>query len=425
MTDQTREQLPAHTTPTWEMELLVSGATIFGLLQLPGFLDRSYYRAVNLSSEAYASLLMPLWLYAKVAVVTLLLTFLLHLCLRGFWVALVGMSSAFPGGVRWDRLGLGPIARERFAVQGDPIPAAIERADNRATRVFGVGFGFAMMMLLPLVLVVLAIVLSLLLGAVLGKAYPMQILLALVALAVLPWALASVLDRRFGERLGQRPAWRRAIGGVAEFYGRRGFGPPTTPLMALFVSHAGRPRFVGTAIAVILPVALVIVMQAAFARGQTPLGFRLAVSGKQTFSPFASPGAFYADQRSEAWTLLPLPYIPSRVVEGPYLELFIPFIARRHDAALQHACPAALGRGQDHRARLQCLASMTAIQLDGKAVAVPLLESTDPVTGQPGLLAMLPVRGLAPGQHELSLSEPDWSPDDDEAPRRYRIPFWR
>ena len=29
------DAIPAKTTPTWEMELLLSGATVFGLLQLP------------------------------------------------------------------------------------------------------------------------------------------------------------------------------------------------------------------------------------------------------------------------------------------------------------------------------------------------------------------------------------------------------
>ena len=40
----TNDERPAQTTPTWEMELLVSGATIFGLLQLPTLLDRAYFR---------------------------------------------------------------------------------------------------------------------------------------------------------------------------------------------------------------------------------------------------------------------------------------------------------------------------------------------------------------------------------------------
>jgi hypothetical protein len=97
--DEIREQLPAKTTPTWEMELLVSGATIVGLLQLPDLLDRLYFRVINLSPQAYYAVLTPLWVYTKVTVATLVLTFLTHICLRGYWVALVGMASVYPGGI--------------------------------------------------------------------------------------------------------------------------------------------------------------------------------------------------------------------------------------------------------------------------------------------------------------------------------------
>ena len=33
------DQLPRHPTPTWEVELLISGVAVFAMLQLPGWLD--------------------------------------------------------------------------------------------------------------------------------------------------------------------------------------------------------------------------------------------------------------------------------------------------------------------------------------------------------------------------------------------------
>ena len=36
-----RDGIPRGTTPTWEMELLLSGATVFGLVALPSQLDRN------------------------------------------------------------------------------------------------------------------------------------------------------------------------------------------------------------------------------------------------------------------------------------------------------------------------------------------------------------------------------------------------
>ena len=50
----TASELPKDTTPTWEMELLVSGATIVGLLQLPELLARAHFRTLNLRSSRVA-----------------------------------------------------------------------------------------------------------------------------------------------------------------------------------------------------------------------------------------------------------------------------------------------------------------------------------------------------------------------------------
>lgn len=420
--------LPPRTTPTWEMELLISGATIFGLLQLPALIDHAYFRAVNLSPQTYAALMMPLWLYAKIGVVTLVLTFIAHLCLRGYWVALVGLDSVYPGGIRWDRLGLGPIARQRFASDAPPMPELIERADNRATRVFGVGFSFAMLMLALVLLVSLALLVGMVADLLFGQGAVLRTLFSVIALVLGPWILATILDRRLGDRISRSPVLRSVVGGVASFYGRLGLGPRSNPLMALFASHAGRLRFAGLVIVVLLPVATVIIAQASMARGQLPFGLDPGVSGSDPFSTSASPADFYADQRREALAVLPLPFIPSRLSEGDYLPLFVPFIPRLHGAALSLACPRALtgtGRGRDARPRLDCIAGMLAIELDGIAVTTPLEATSDPESGQPGVLAMLPVATLAPGRHEITLNEPDRRGLDGATPRRYRIVFWR
>jgi hypothetical protein len=424
MNESEHERVPAHTTPTWEMELLVSGATIFGLLQLPTLLDHGYFRFYNLLPGAYARLVMPLWLYSKIAVVTLVLTFITHLCLRGYWVALVGMNSVYPGGIRWDRLGLGPIARERFRAHGDDMPSVIERADNRATRVFGIGFSFAMMMLVPLVLALVAVATSVALSAAFGGEYTASVLMAIVLIVVVPWMVVAVADRRFAAQIARSPGLARVLGAVTGLYGRMGLSPRSNPLAALISSHAGRMRFGLLAALVLLPMAMLIGVQASTKRGQLPFGLNFGLSTGDPFSTTTSPNAYYADERGDGFAVTPLPHIRSRVVEGPYLEVFVPFITRLHGTALPLACPGLGDPDRDGRLRLGCLARMIALQVDGVPVAVPLDASTDASTGQPGMLAMIPVGALAPGRHELSLNELD-SRERGAKPRRYRIAFWK
>lgn len=417
MNEQARDQVPAKTTPTWEMELLVSGATIVGLLQLPAVMDRLYFRTANLSPQDYLSVLSGLWMYSKVTVTTLVLTFLVHLCLRGYWVALVGMASVYPGGIHWDRLGLGPIAREHFAAKGS-IDDAIERADNRATRVFGVGVAVAMLMAGLSAAVLLALASAVAVDAFFGEGYAHTVFGIVIALIALPWALLSAIDRRFGGRWLDAAGKNPALGAIAGWSA----GPRANPLIALFRSHVGRTKFATIMLLILMTVFVLVFAQIRLARGNLPFGLSAGFSGTDPES--SSPAAFYEDERGDPWSMVPLPHIRSRTVDGPYVQLFIPFIPRLQGRDLPDACPELRhAGGADARLRMDCLGRVTALQLDDVPVAIALEATTDAATGQPGMLAMVPVGSLPSGRHELSLNSPDHPRGG--APQRYRIPFWK
>jgi len=103
-------------------------------------------------------------------------------------------------------------------------------------------------------------------------------------------------------------------------------GPRSNPLAALIASQAGRKRFALVAVLVILPVATAIGLQATANRGQLPFDFNSGLSAGDPFSTSTSPNAYYADERGDGFAVTPLPYIPSRVVEGPYLQVFVPYV---------------------------------------------------------------------------------------------------
>lgn len=417
--------IPERTTPTWEMELLVSGATIFGLLQLPALIDRVFFRVLNLSPDGYEGLLTPLWMYSKIAVVTLVLTFVVHLCLRGYWVALVGMDSVYPGGIRWEKLERGALARAGNQRRAPGMASIIERADNRATSVFGIGFGFAMVLLIPITLVLVALGLGLATDLAFGPGHMSQVLLIFMCLAVVPWVLARQLDRSLGERLDPGKGLGRRISAVLGFYSRLGMGRGSNPLVGLFVSHEGRGRASLVALVLVGPVMAGLLLQIWVGRGHSPLDYFVGISAEDATSPNNSPPAFYADLGTPDLVEIPLPHIPSRIAQGPYVELFIPLLPRFHGQAMQSACPQAMAAKvgpQATQARLQCLATLTDIRLDGQSLNLPLLASTDSKSQQPGVLAMVPVVSLAAGQHEISLARPSRT---GRSPTRYRIVFWK
>jgi len=424
MSEAERERLPEKTTPTWEMELLVSGATIFGVLQLPELIDRGYFRAMNSMPQDYILLVTGLWLYGKLGVITAALTFLAHLCLRAYWVAIVGLNSVYPGGIRWDALRLGPLDRERLATQPpqEQIAAAIERADNRATNVFGAGVAMAMMMLAPVFLVLLAIMVALVVQGLFGEGWALTCFWVVGLVWVVPRMLLPRIDRRFGAAIMASPRLRRAFTAVNGAYGRIGLGTRNNPLLGLFASHVGRARFMWTIALVFLPVAMVIVFANA---GRMPFGLFGGFPGTNRYSEASSPVAFYADQRRNAREMLPAPHIPSRVVSGQYLEVFVPFVPRLHGPAMRATCAGQQDAATRDRARLDCLARLIALRIDGAAVTVPLDASTDPDSDEQGVVAMIPVAALAPGRHELSLNHPEHLAPDGGTTLRYRIPFWK
>jgi hypothetical protein len=133
----------------------------------------------------------------------------------------------------------------------------------------------------------------------------------------------------------------------------------------------------------------------------------------------------YDSLRGEA-TLDPQPFIADPVVGGPYLKLFVPYIPRRHNAAMARSCPEALPNvNADGEAALACLARLQPLTLDGKAITVPWLATRDPKSGQRGMVVMIAVAGLAEGRHELSLMPVPRAEASTAPVKAIRIPFWK
>lgn len=66
-----RDQLPQHTTPTWEVELLISGVAVFAMLQLPVWLDRQMFALTPRLDTDLAGVVLPLYVYLKSAALIL------------------------------------------------------------------------------------------------------------------------------------------------------------------------------------------------------------------------------------------------------------------------------------------------------------------------------------------------------------------
>lgn len=428
--DDSASRLPRHTTPTWEVELLISGVTVFAMLQLPGWLDDRLFALLPRFGSEWSSPLEMMYMYAKSAAVILALTFMLHLLLRAHWIAQVGMHSVFPGGIRWDRLRIGPVQREvdekRF---GDP-GATIERADNRATIVFAIGVQLATSLL----------AISLLLGIVYAVAVAALLLLDLdfemfdvfglcALMTVVPFMLAPLVDRGCGARLKAGGRLRRALAAVFRGYAHVGMSR-SSGAMAVLSSHGGerRTNVISTAIIMVAITGVILTLSTL----KDPEGFgAYSLMPVSQDLPARAVDAMHYDGLRDPSRDPAVPYVQAMTITSPYLRLIVPYQPGDDDAALRRNCPKALSLRDEARAvaTLDCLQRVHAVMLDGKPLASLRYElGSDARTDRPALLAMVDVRALAPGRHELRVARAADHDDDereDKPKADWTIPFWR
>lgn len=206
--------LPKQTTPTWEMELLISGASVFALLQLPDALNHFFLNLqIQIHDHFLNAILLPLFLYAKVAVVILAITFLLHLVSRAYWVGLIGLNSVFPGGPSIEHMQNGPLYSAHLRRTLNETPdQLIDRADNRATIIFGFGVGLTLMVLMPVIFIGGASLLVLLLRPLIASETAFWgVIWAFMTTIILFALVPSLLDKVFGSRIKPDSILGRAI----------------------------------------------------------------------------------------------------------------------------------------------------------------------------------------------------------------------
>ncbi|MEQ8329792.1 MAG: hypothetical protein RH859_04935 [Longimicrobiales bacterium] len=404
---------------THEVELIISAGLLFGLLQVPGSLDQ-WFDGLNLrlvGSPWVAAFVA--WYYTKLIVYTLILSFGMHICARAYWVGLLGLDSAFPDGIQWERLRYGPLAKSTYREVLPSIPTLARRADRFCSSIFSMAF-----------LVVLIFALSIVLSAVVG----------VVALAVTTWVLPSVpvgavwlsvmaaigaipvvsvtIDRLAKGRIdpagGAGRALRRIIATSTRWTGGRLFLSIQFTLFSNLRARVVWPMYVGTLVLLLV----------------TFMGGEAVRSGTFVVSPSAllpeRPGGrsvdtrYYADTRGST-TGTDAPFIQSEIVAGPYVRIEVPLVARRHGERLAALCPdleplSASGIVSSRMTReppapeamdavLACVGGLWEATLDGLPVHIEWDFRSEAGRGVTGVVGYLPTAGMEPGAHVLELAE--------------------
>ncbi|HWS27110.1 MAG TPA: hypothetical protein VN259_11140 [Xanthomonadales bacterium] len=437
---QTEEifQVPKDTTPTWEVELLLSGALVFSMLQVPGLLDEAIaaLRPRLTGSLNYGGFM--LYFYLKITSYALIATFVLHLSSRAIWVAALGLRSVYPGGVDWDKLSRGPIYLEYAQRTTQTLDQMIDRADNRASLVFAFGLLLVLMSLAIMAFTIALVAIGGLLGPLLlNDGDGTWLTMILVGAFVVPTLLATLIDRRWGARIPVTHWLAGAIRGVYRSSAMLVWGRFTNPIMLTFFSRMGITRSNVMMMGALYSLMAVVLVEFLLRAGVIALPGESFLPAKPAEREMRAIN--YAESRSQRDALEGQPYIPGEIVRGPYLRLFVPYLPRRIEPVIERDCPAAAiavtGANEVERqnaaklrtdAVLDCAAStLHPVTLNGAPITDLRYDiAEDPVSGLRGFVAMIDVRELPRGRHELVVAKPIRL-DREEQPEPAIIPFWR
>lgn len=300
---------------TSELELLITGGVLFALFQLVGVVDAAFLRLyLNLGGTLLIGAVVA-YEYAKLILYTLIVTFVAHLALRAWWVALVGIHVAFPAGPRWERLRYGPAALELYRERLPPVPRLRRSADTLASVVFASGLALAAVFAVSVMAIVVLGALAWLLHLAVPSLPIQRAFLIVLAPVLALTLLTTLIDRLWGARVLASPRaslLRGAVGWSARLSGAAAYLPITQVLSS---NLPKRRVHAGFALGILLVVSLFIGRDLLFSLGTLSFDshrFLPAQPAAEGFDPH-----YYESYREAVGQDWRLPSVPPRSPLAP------------------------------------------------------------------------------------------------------------
>ena len=433
---------------TWELELLVSGAVLFLLSQVPAPLDQAYHRLDPLLGETSGLVAFMGFYYLKLVVYTLVVAFGVHLATRAFWVALVGLDSVFPRGVRWDRLRMGPHTKRVYRSVLPSVRELIVGSDAIASVIFAAAFMVVGIFAVSVVTFLVLVAAVMLLFWLTPLEFDGDLLLLVTAAVVVVGALGfQILDRVVGPRVpptGRIARLLRRMAAVqARVFGLEIYGPVQ---FTLFSQIGSRRAAVGLGVFVAGLVGYFVANDIILSRGTVEYAATGAIPIRA--GPLGVDPVHYEEYRAGAAPGAMDPFVPTLPREtlgadDVWVRLFIPFRPSADREAMAATCPAVEAPGGLRRVRegsppdsalpglqagLRCIAELWVVTLNGDPVPADPVFYRHPDSGLRGVARFIDTRDLAPGRHVVRVTRapgPTWPADSDRGPPTYDILFWR
>lgn len=422
---------------TRELELLISVALVFALLQLPTVLDNWWNRtSIHVGGQAFGTVF-TMYYVGKLVSYGLIVAIGSHVLLRGFWVAVMSLRSVYPL-VNREKLDQGPLLQKFYDSRLMTLDQLEVRVDRVAASIFGFVFLFLLIFVMLAAWAAVAWTLAFLATLITGdNRMVMPVIVGSFVVYIALQSFVATVDKASKKR-PISPRMESAALRVMLWMYYVTFNFVYAPVFFTFASHSSKRRVSMMLVSFLYAMVAVFMFSVFYARG---------IFGYDSY--------IYYPMRAAAHQLRPIHYdnlrgadvvanepsIQSDIVEGPYLRLFIPYDAREDNERMRVLCPDvtplhAEGFFVSRRAKLPeprvaqlaaCFDRVYQIALDGRPLQKPgFVFYRHPSGGVAGRLALVPIGSLTAGQHLLTVRHtPLPNVKDDEKADEFFIPFWR
>ena len=251
--DRERHGIAGTYFDTSELEMLISGASVFSLFQLTGPLERGFdYMMLHFPDKPMLSLV---FIYLSMMAYTLIIAFLAHLSVRGFWIAMLGLQSVLPGPMPWDKVKMGPLSSEYIKKRWPTLDTLTLRSDQISSSIFSIAVAFIIIIAYTVIIVVAGGLFSMLVHRLFGFDLVREHTFVFIAIFVIPAFWLSIVDevlkRRYTGLLDQYPWIRSVWNFLYGFYNLISLAFLYGPIMYRFMAVASKTKvliFAGLAI---------------------------------------------------------------------------------------------------------------------------------------------------------------------------------
>lgn len=397
---------------SWQLELLISGFSIFLLLGAwTKHIDLQTDLILLQQASQNFSALEAFYDISRIALACLLGTLVFHVLMRGMWIAAIGLRSV-SGEIEYEELGVLPRFRDFLERRIGSFDSYIERLERYCSVLFTVAFLIFFGLLSLALMVSFFNILAFALVAILGEDF-WEIINNGAGLAILIFGIPYFLDFMTVGWMKRQKWLARPYYYLYRLMGWLTLARFSRPLYYNLIDN----RF-GKRLAVALPAlmfaAVIFWSYEHVTHAYYPSAYQL---GKEVVL-----AGVYDDDGFEQHARLWRPSLSSRYVQNNYLEFFIPYIPRQDDDELELHYPnlnparligpalrGGLSVGEttsddaNNTELREAMSGLWRISIDSTLLQVVPRFSRHQQRRQYGLLYVIPAHELPVGEHELRI----------------------